>query len=72
MRPRGETCEESVPLAEADEWEEALHRRVRSCVGAGAFEGDCTESLASEANACCRSEPFGRITVVLSSLEEMR
>jgi len=61
IRPRGETCEGSVPLAEAVEWEEALHRRVRSCVGACALEGDWTESRASEANACCRNEPLGRI-----------
>jgi hypothetical protein len=61
IRPKGETWEESVPLAEAAECEEALHRRVRSCVGAGAFEGDWTESLARDASACCRREPLGRI-----------
>ena len=61
IRPRGETCKGSVPLAAAVEWEEALHRRVRSCVGACALEGDWTESRASEANACCRNELLGRI-----------
>ena len=61
-----------MPFAAAAEWEEALQRRVRSCVGAGAFDGDWTESLASEANACCRNDPFGRIADVLSSLDEMR
>lgn len=67
MRPRDETCEASVPLAEAVEWEEALHRRVRSRVGAGAFEGLWTDSLASEANACWRNEPFGRIAWMMLS-----